>query len=180
MHIYACMILVHVCCTGLGRKWGWSRKIWHDSVHPPNSSDGIPAFQSRFSNHTSSHLSTCLKGLIFNLQYFYCIQKNPRNSHVLRQFRGSPLPPHTPRFWENSLFPLPAPGESHRGVPPQPDPTRSPHGKGGRCPPAPASGPAACTGVCPPGSPAQGNRAGSGPRRCQPPPPPENRGRREI
>lgn len=104
-------------------------------MHPPNSSDGVPAFQSRFSNHTSSHLSTCLKGLTFNLQYFYCIQKNPRNSHVLRQFRGSPLPPHTPRFWENSLFPLPAPGESHGGGPPTPRPyTKSPR-KGREVPP---------------------------------------------
>lgn len=41
---------------------------------------------------------------IFNLQYFYCVQKNPRNPPILRQLRGSPLPPHTLRFGENSLF----------------------------------------------------------------------------
>lgn len=126
-----------------------------------------------------SQSSTCPKGLIFNLQYFYCVQTNPRNSPILRQFWGSPLPPHTPGFWENSVLPLPR-QEKAAEDPPAPQPTQIPHGKGGRCSPAPASGPAVCTGACPPGSPAQGSPAGSGSRRPQPLPPPESRGRREI
>lgn len=114
--------------------------------------------------------------LIYNI--FIASKRTPRNPPIRRQLRGSPLPPHTLRFGENSLFPslFPTPEQAAGPL----SATRSRRGRAGPWPPVPASGPAACTGLCPPGSPAPGTPAGSAPRRPPPLLPPANRGTRDI
>lgn len=120
---------------------------------------------------------------IFNLQSFLLQPKEPqKSSHPKAALRLAPPSPH-PQIWGKQSFCLffcSSPPQRKQQGSPHARPTRSPRGRDGTRPPAPASGPAACTGLCPPGSPAPGTPAGSAPRRPQPLLPPGNRGRRDT